>query len=102
MCKSGISKDKLIPIFTKGSNEDPREKASSDNIPHRPGGQRSAPQPNQNFNNGSAFGLGGANGMFGNQNGGFVMGLGLFPALFTLNFTWDDIFGPNRAAPGGA
>jgi len=29
------------------------------------------------------------------------MGLGLFPALFTLNFTWDDIFGPNRAAPGG-
>jgi hypothetical protein len=25
------------------------------------------------------------------------MGLGLFPALFTLNFTWDDIFGPNRA-----
>ena len=39
--------------------------------------------------------------MFGNQNGGFVMGLGLFPALFTLNFTWDDIFGPNRAPPGG-
>jgi len=28
------------------------------------------------------------------------MGLGLFPALFTLNFTWDDIFGPNRAGPG--
>lgn len=30
------------------------------------------------------------------------MGLGLFPALFTLNFTWDDIFGPNRAGPNGA
>ena len=29
------------------------------------------------------------------------MGLGLFPALFTLNFTWDDIFGPNRNGPGG-
>jgi hypothetical protein len=39
--------------------------------------------------------------MFGNSNGGFVMGLGLFPALFTLNFTWDDIFGPNRVGPGG-
>ena len=39
--------------------------------------------------------------LFGNSNGGFVMGLGLFPALFTLNFTWDDIFGPNRAGPGG-
>ena len=25
------------------------------------------------------------------------MGIGLFPALFTLNFTWDDIFG---AGPG--
>ena len=29
------------------------------------------------------------------------MGLGLFPALFSLNFTWDDIFGPNRAGPNG-
>ena len=28
------------------------------------------------------------------------MGLGLFPALFTLNFTWDDIFGSTRAGPG--
>lgn len=27
------------------------------------------------------------------------MGLGLFPALFTLNFTWDDIFGQNRTGP---
>mgnify|MGYP006899602581 FL=1 len=30
------------------------------------------------------------------------MGLGLFPALFTLNFTWDDIFGTNRAGPNAA
>lgn len=30
------------------------------------------------------------------------MGLGLFPALFTLNFTWDDIFGPNRAGGNAA
>ena len=29
------------------------------------------------------------------------MGLGLFPALFTLNFTWDDIFGQNRQGPNG-
>ena len=34
-------------------------------------------------------------------SGGFVMGMGLFPPLFTLNFTWDDIFGQNNAAPGG-
>jgi hypothetical protein len=25
-----------------------------------------------------------------------MMGVGLFPALFTLNFTWDDIFGSNN------
>lgn len=30
------------------------------------------------------------------------MGLGIFPALFTLNFTWDDIFGSNNHIPGGA
>ena len=36
------------------------------------------------------------NSLFGNSNGGFVMGLGLFPALFAINFTWDDIFGPSR------
>ena len=29
------------------------------------------------------------------------MGLGLFPALFTLNFTWDDIFGSNRTGAQG-
>ena len=29
------------------------------------------------------------------------MGLGIFPPIFTLNFTWDDIYGSNRAAPGG-
>lgn len=29
------------------------------------------------------------------------MGLGIFPALFTLNFTWDDIFGQNNLGRGG-
>ena len=28
-----------------------------------------------------------------------MMGIGLFPALFSLNFTWDDIFGSGNA-PG--
>jgi hypothetical protein len=28
------------------------------------------------------------------------MGLGIFPALFTLNFTWDDIFGQNNLNGG--
>ena len=98
VCKSGISKEKVIPIFTKDKTDDPTKK-NNQNIPNRPGGQRSEPQPNRNYGNGGGlFGMGGNN-PFGNQNGGFVMGLGLFPALFTLNFTWDDIYGTNRAAP---
>ena len=41
VCKSGISKDKLIPIFTKENNDDPRknqEESKEENIPNRPGG----------------------------------------------------------------
>jgi hypothetical protein len=104
VCKSGITKEKLIPIFTKENAGDPRgdkEEAKEGEIPGRPHGQRSEPERNENYN---FFGSGSSmnnNSLFGNQNGGFVMGLGLFPALFTLNFTWDDIFGQNRQAPNG-
>jgi hypothetical protein len=37
VCKSGISKEKLIPIFTKDRTEDPTKK-NNQNIPNRPGG----------------------------------------------------------------
>lgn len=50
VCKSGISKDNLTPIFTKDNNEDPRaknnqggEQQDNEEIPNRPGGQRSEP-----------------------------------------------------------
>jgi hypothetical protein len=92
VCKSGISKETLIPIYTKGNTEDPRKKME-DKIPKRPAGQRQGPVPNQNF--------GGEQGLFGGGRGGgtgFMMGIGLFPALFTLNFTWDDIFGSGPEA----
>jgi len=36
VCKSGISQDKLIPIFTKESKED--KKSDDESIPNRPGG----------------------------------------------------------------
>ncbi|CDW83337.1 ring finger protein 5 [Stylonychia lemnae] len=93
VCKSGISKETLIPIYTKGSQEDPRTKAGQE-VPKRPAGQRQGPVPNQNFNQGG--------GLFGNNHSGsgFVMGLGIFPALFTLNFNWDDIFGQNNLGRG--
>lgn len=97
VCKSGISKETLIPIYTKGSSDDPRYlkyliiltyRKKNSEIPKRPAGQRQGPIPNNDFNQGRG-------GLFGNNHSGngFVMGLGIFPALFTLNFTWDDIFG---------
>ena len=48
--------------------------------------------PNQNYAGG------GGSGLHNNGGGGFMMGIGLFPALFTLNFTWDDIFGSGPEA----
>ena len=32
-------------------------------------------------------------GIFNGNGTGFVMGFGIFPTLFSLNFTWDDIAG---------
>ena len=34
-------------------------------------------------------------GIFSGNGSGFVMGFGIFPTLFSLNFTWDDIAGSN-------
>jgi E3 ubiquitin-protein ligase RNF5 len=74
VCKSAISKDKVIPLYGRGgSNEDPRKKA-----PPRPQGQRTEPEQPQGFQ-----------GFFG--DGGFHMsfGIGAFPFGFftsTLNF----------------
>jgi hypothetical protein len=41
VCKAGISKDKVIPLYGRGDNkqQDPREK-----LPPRPPGQRSEPE----------------------------------------------------------
>jgi len=45
VCKSGISQEKMIPIFTKENNDDPRTKRAKEE-PNRPGAQRSEPMPN--------------------------------------------------------
>jgi len=81
VCKAGISKDKVIPLYGRGSTkqEDPREK-----LPPRPAGQRSEPE-----NNAGTFTFG---------DGGFHMsfGIGAFPfGFFASSFNT----GENR--PGG-
>ena len=65
VCKSGISKESVIPIYTKESNDDPRQKKQSgqeEQIPGRPQGARSEPEPNPN---------GGAHHNFNNYFAGF-------------------------------
>ncbi|XP_055601601.1 E3 ubiquitin-protein ligase RNF185-like [Uranotaenia lowii] len=74
VCKSSISKEKVIPLYGRGgSKEDPRK-----TVPPRPAGQRTEPEQPQGFQ-----------GFTG--DGGFSMsfGIGAFPFGFftsTLNF----------------
>uniref|UniRef100_A0A6M2DTV5 RING-type E3 ubiquitin transferase n=1 Tax=Xenopsylla cheopis TaxID=163159 RepID=A0A6M2DTV5_XENCH len=87
VCKAAISKEKVIPLYGRGSTkqEDPRNK-----VPPRPAGQRTEPEAGSNF---PGFGFG---------DGGFHMsfGIGAFPfGFFTSTFN----FGEPRpsAAPRG-
>ncbi|GLV34319.1 suppression of retinal degeneration disease 1 upon overexpression 1 [Carabus blaptoides fortunei] len=83
VCKAAISKEKVVPLYGRGSTkqEDPREK-----VPPRPAGQRSEPEPGSPF---QGFGFG---------DGGFHMsfGIGAFPfGFFTSTFN----FGEPRPSP---
>uniref|UniRef100_A0A8C1P6C3 RING-type E3 ubiquitin transferase n=1 Tax=Cyprinus carpio TaxID=7962 RepID=A0A8C1P6C3_CYPCA len=87
VCKAGISRDKVIPLYGRGSTgqQDPRERT-----PRRPQGQRPEPENPAVFQ-----GLG-----FG--DGGFQMsfGIGAFPlGIFASAFNISD-GRPPPAAPG--
>jgi len=57
--------------------------------------------PNQNFQAGAGSGIFG--GLGGERpNGGFIMGIGLFPALFSMGFTWDSLSGGGLGQGNGA
>merc|ERR1719483_1896183 len=86
VCKAGISKDKVIPLYGRGNSggNEPREK-----MPPRPQGQRSEPTTDNPF---SGFSFGGG------QPGGSHMsvGIGGFPFGFLgTNFN----FGEERDGP---
>ncbi|XP_025090288.1 E3 ubiquitin-protein ligase RNF185-like [Pomacea canaliculata] len=84
VCKAGISKDKVIPIYGRGNPnpQDPREK-----LPPRPPGQRSEPEGSGAFHN---FGFGGDGGFQ------FSFGIGAFPfGIFASAFNFND----GRPAP---
>lgn len=86
VCKAGISKQKVIPLYGRGSTnqQDPRDK-----LPPRPPGQRSEPENIGTFP-GFSFG-----------DGGFHMsfGIGAFPFGF-ISSTFN--FGENRPTVGAA
>ncbi|KAL5016297.1 hypothetical protein ScPMuIL_005886 [Solemya velum] len=78
VCKAGIGKEKVIPIYGRGSTnqQDPREK-----LPPRPQGQRSEPETQGGFPG------------FGFSDGGFHMsfGIGAFPfGIFASTFNFND------------
>lgn len=78
VCKAGIDRDKVIPLYGRGSasQEDPRSK-----IPKRPSAQRAEPANRNGFNN------------FNFGDGGFQMsfGIGAFPfGLFGTMFNMND------------
>uniref|UniRef100_A0A7N4NYZ1 E3 ubiquitin-protein ligase RNF n=1 Tax=Sarcophilus harrisii TaxID=9305 RepID=A0A7N4NYZ1_SARHA len=84
VCKAGISRDKVIPLYGRGSTgqQDPREKT-----PPRPQGQRPEPENRGGF---QGFGFG---------DGGFQMsfGIGAFPfGIFATAFNIND----GRPPPG--
>uniref|UniRef100_UPI00358E31C2 E3 ubiquitin-protein ligase RNF185 isoform X2 n=1 Tax=Myxine glutinosa TaxID=7769 RepID=UPI00358E31C2 len=86
VCKAGVSRDKVIPLYGRGSEnqQDPREK-----LPPRPQGQRPEPENRGGF---QGFGFG---------DGGFQMsfGIGAFPFGFIATaFNIND----GRDAPAAA
>ena len=81
VCKASVTQENVIPIFIRGTVEDPRMKSSQEsNIPNRPAGHRPEPVPIENtatipINIGYNFG-----------GISFSAGFGFFPSLFGLQF----------------
>lgn len=94
VCKSGISKEKLTPIFTKDNNDDPRKRTEQQNggsdIPSRPAGQREEPQPNANYRGNPFYNFGGAT-----NNFPIFFGFGVIPTII-LGIIWEAMTGFRR------
>jgi E3 ubiquitin-protein ligase RNF5 len=69
VCKSGISREKLIPIYINENTKDPRTSNP------RPNATRTPPEPNPNSSNARSH-----------PDFNFSVGFGLFPGLFGLSF----------------
>jgi len=87
VCKAGCGKDKVIPVYGRGSDEkDPRH---LEPIPERPKGQRPKPEPTLGYGNWSrVFGRGLDSGLGEPEASAlnFHAGFGFFPSL-TFQYT---------------
>eukprot|EP01041_Mallomonas_annulata_P007109 gene7109-14457_t len=107
VCKAGVCKENVIPLFIRGSEQDPRTKVPTD-VPNRPNARRPEPQIPSTLPNQNGFGMGGVGGgnhpMMGGagQMGGltFSTGFGFFPSLFGLQF--QSFVPPAPSVPGRA
>ena len=92
VCKAGVSKENVIPIFIRGCEQDPRSNKSSgapsgeppqEQVPSRPQGRRPEPVP-QNTANMFPADANNVNAQFGAV--AFTGTFGFFPSLFGLQF----------------
>lgn len=88
VCKSGVTEEAVIPIYIRGSEQDPRSKSrdaqgsadSADFLPNRPQGRR-VDAATQNFGGGQGQGM---QALFGGMT--ISTSYGYFPSLFGLQF----------------
>lgn len=82
VCKAGVTRDNVIPLFIRGSTQDPRNinpagEDDDDVVPNRPAGHRPDPVAAQLQQNARNMQYGGLS---------FSIGFGYFPSLFGLQF----------------
>lgn len=98
VCKSAISKEKVVPLYGRGNTQqkDPRDKV----IPPRPRGTRSEPENNGSGNPFNGFGFGGLSG--GGAGSGMTFGIGAFPFGVFANLSFGADNNRHRPAAEGS
>ena len=89
VCKAGVSRENVIPIFSRGCEQDPRgpnvsSEAVGGDVPSRPQGRRPEPVQQPNANNAFPSDANTMNAQFGAV--AFTGSFGFFPSLFGLQF----------------
>ncbi|CAE7450954.1 RNF5 [Symbiodinium sp. CCMP2592] len=86
ICKASVTIQNVIPVYTRGSQTDPRN--SYPNLPARPPGERPEPEPASVLAL-QAFQHGGTP-----ESYGFTAGQGFYPVIFGLNWQGASLLEP--------